>query len=332
MAQKFATELPRKIKIIKRTELPEQKYSDWNNHSAQGCVYNEISYLDIVSPAWSAILIEDAQGICAIFPVNLKKFFGISYVLQPLMTQYSGVLFREDITDELEKESITGELISFLLTKCLICVQCFHPKARISHIEIKKPVHLKLLHTYMLDANQVGEENGFSSSVLNHVRKATHYGLNVKPGNSIRWMGNAFMKRKYAKISELKKFESIYSQYSIQHRISLIEAVDKFGRIHASAAFLFDRNQVIYLFMAIDQRLKTIGSHSLLLSKTMHLYLKNGNFDRFDFKGSAISGVEQFIRGFRAQQVDYFKLEKLLWLVKFAMKSKQWLSHLKKWG
>lgn len=94
-----------------------------------------------------------------------------------------------------------------------------------------------------------------------------------------------------------------------QHNAAkIITAVDKDCNVHASSLFVYDENTCYYLIAGADPKYRSSGAQTLVLDAGIEFASKNSKV--FDFEGSMIEGIENFIRRFGADRVLYYQIEK----------------------
>lgn len=308
-------------KLLLHDEIPIDKWICWNKESLQGSVYTEPYFLDVVCKGWSAVAVEDEQGICAMYPVNYRKKLGLKYALQPLLTPYFGVLMNPDICNENAKQEIQDKIIDFLVDYFHLFSQRFHPMGHVNMPKSNTTVNLKRLQTYWIDEKWKPEQ--CSTSIKNHLRKAEKHHLVIQQCDNVDWILQTFLTKGYAKKKEADFFLQLYRKLGPTVQLFILQAIDSTGKIHSAGAFLVDGKRLVYFFAALDRNVSRLGGNSLLLNFAIQRAFSKNEFDVFDFEGSSLPGVERFIKGFRPQKSVYVGLEKGGGLIRLYMRIKQ---------
>ena len=76
------------IKHIVHSEIDLQKWNTCIQNACNSLVYAESWYLDIVSPNWEALVLGDYEYV---MPLPVKQKYGITFLVQPPLTQQLGV-------------------------------------------------------------------------------------------------------------------------------------------------------------------------------------------------------------------------------------------------
>jgi len=76
------------IRFLSHNEINKRKWDATVENASNGMIYALSWYLDIVSPGWAALVEGDYEKV---FPLPVKKKFGIQYVIQPPFVQQLGL-------------------------------------------------------------------------------------------------------------------------------------------------------------------------------------------------------------------------------------------------
>jgi hypothetical protein len=86
------------IKHLAHIEIDRQKWDACILNACNSLVYAESWYLDIVSPNWEALILGDYEYV---MPLPVKKKFGVSFLVQPPLTQQFGIFSSNKIDEEI---------------------------------------------------------------------------------------------------------------------------------------------------------------------------------------------------------------------------------------
>lgn len=140
--------------VLKRNQVPEQVWSDWNAAATQGCRFNDIGFLDREMPGWSVLAAYCGDTILAMYPIQLRGIPGFRYAMQPPAVRYNGFLFHPTVAEGEVQDSLTHHLVRFLMRHCRWYSQRFHPNARIADIGRSTQFHLRICRMVQRDSEQ----------------------------------------------------------------------------------------------------------------------------------------------------------------------------------
>jgi hypothetical protein len=152
---------------------------------------------------------------------------------------------------------------------------------------------------------------GMRHNIRTDIRKAENLGLVISP------CGADYI---FESISKTFYRQQMRLPYSRQYFLNLFDAatrnnagqgfaaVDREGKVHASAFLVWDGKTAYYLAGGGDPALRASGATSLLIWKLLEF--SAGRSTRFDFEGSVIQSVERFFRAFGAIQTPYNQIMK----------------------
>ena len=89
------------IRYLQNHEIDQDKWDDCIAHSFNGLVYAYSWYLDAICDEWHALVENDYERV---FPMVVKRKYGVDLLYQPFFTQQLGVFSRkilnQDVVDE----------------------------------------------------------------------------------------------------------------------------------------------------------------------------------------------------------------------------------------
>lgn len=93
-----------KLSYIKHNDIDKRKWDDCLSASPNDLIYAHSFYLDIMSPGWHALVMNDYESV---MPLTWRKKAGIKYLYQPSFTQQLGVFGSDAFNDESVKLFMT---------------------------------------------------------------------------------------------------------------------------------------------------------------------------------------------------------------------------------
>ena len=83
------------LRHVRHAEIDRSQWDALINQAPNGLIYALTWYLDSVSPGWEALVKEVAGRYVAVLPLPVRRKYGFSYLLQPLLTQQLGLFYAE---------------------------------------------------------------------------------------------------------------------------------------------------------------------------------------------------------------------------------------------
>ena len=153
------------MKFLKRHEIEDEKWNQCILQSPNGLIYAITWFLDKVAANWCAFVKEEEGNYTAVFPIPLKRKFGIKYVYPPFLVQQLG-LFSPNYSTEKE-----DRVISFLEQKFKFIELNLNYNSKQG--EIRKNLVLQLNLEYPVI------QNSFSKNHFRNLKKAEKLGLKI---------------------------------------------------------------------------------------------------------------------------------------------------------
>lgn len=275
---------------------------------------DEVAGLD----GWDVALVERGGQVHAALPFVVSRRLGMPVVRMPPMTRSLGPWFRDvggSTASRIGREKeLTGELLAQLPSLAQF-QQNFVPGLTNTLPWYWQGYRVEVRYTYVLGAG-LGEAvlwDGMSHATRKVVRKARErFGLQVGPGDDFELFlslhRQVFERQdKALPIGEdfLRRLDAAIASHGMRR---LYVATDAEGRVHAAAYVVRDTKTAYYLMSGSEQSLRHSGALGLLLWEAIRD--ASGDGLSFDFEGSMIPGIEQFFRGFGAQQTPYYAVSK----------------------
>ena len=273
------------FKILNRLDIDDAK---WNNciEKSTSLVYPNSWYLDVVSPAWKAIIYKDYE---AVFPLTWRKKIGITYLFQPFFTQQLG-LFCID-------KSLYSEIISEII---LIL------KSNFKHINIHFNHHftreLNQRNNFELPLkNQIEKQKKYySTQTKRNLKKAIKNDLEIKDNIDYKEIISLFQKSKGTEIDELKNEDyntliEICNTVKNNIDIESISVIDK-NELISGGIFFKSHNRLTMIMLASNSDGKKVAASTLLIDHIIKKYSKSKLI--LDFEGSQIESLARFYQGF----------------------------------
>ncbi|MEY3450316.1 MAG: hypothetical protein RL711_141 [Bacteroidota bacterium] len=248
------------IKIIKHTDIDFQK---WDYAMAKACnslVYGYSWYLNIVSPEWMGIVLNDYE---AVMPITVHKKWGISYVSQPFCTQQLGLFASNEATIQ----SHLPEVITLL-------------KAKFRYISIQLNYLNKLQNTNTLKNNfelslakpYAALYQHYSHGLKDNLRKAKKQAYAVEPTTHYQVIIDFFIQEKGAAYTHIKAehyaiLSEICRQAQAKNLLTCTLIRDQHQQIVATALFIEHAQRIIFLTVKAKNTVPFLLSSTIILQQ-----------------------------------------------------------------
>jgi hypothetical protein len=304
--------------LFKRQDIDDEKWNAFVESSPQGYIYHYTWYLDIVCPNWEAVIVKNSQEWLAIMPLNIKKKWSISYILQPPLTQFLGILFKpQDSKMEKtlsDKKDWVNEIILSIPKKIKLFNYNFSP-----YFDYALPFYwhkhqLFTRYNYELDLS-AGKDK-----LLENLHTKTRYQIKkaekennvvIEVSSDIGSFINEHKKtgRTFLNINILSLITALYEKAYISDKSTLLIAKSQ-DKILTGAVFMKYKKSWINLYGSLKTHQESQKRPTeILLWKAIEMAIESGA-KRFDFEGSMIEGVERFYRKFGGKPVPYLNIQK----------------------
>jgi len=256
-------------------------------------VYAESWYLDIVSPNWEALMLGDYEYV---MPLPVKKKYGISFLVQPPLTQQLGI-FSSNIIDEKIVESFIKKIPyrSYHL--------CFNEQNTYNK-GIKLP-------NYILNLNKDYDTilSNYSKNTKRNVNKASSYPVEIKTDV----ISDEFLKfyhtteKNYREPEE--KVNRLLKESLEKDKATIYGAYNTDNKLISALCLLHSKQRIIYWLPLSNKEGKETLAMFSIVDKIIKNYA-NSNF-LFDFAGSSVDSIAHFYLGFGAEQYPYYIIKHL---------------------
>lgn len=284
------------IKFLTREEIN----SEWWDHlllqSNNALIYAESGYLDRMSPDWCAFHDEDTMSI---MPFPLQRKMGISYALQPMFMQQSGVYSCNAITE--------------LLTQAFIAAA--REKAALIDINFNynNPVSgAQQCTNLILDLNRSFDDikKHFHRNLKRNIKEAESYSPVYAPAD-IAEIFEIYEKTIFKKTNQTKeilaRFQAVCNFYHKKDRVICRKLNSVKGDLLSATLYLRDAKRIYSMLLVNSDEGKTKCSNAFLISELIREF--SGSALLLDFTGSEIPGVKAFFEKFNPDLQPYPRVQ-----------------------
>lgn len=281
-------------------------------------IFEQPWWLDAVAPGqWDTAVIEKGGKTVARLPYVKTKRLGFRLLGMPEYTQTLGYWLLDTGARNAKKYSREKDLIMELIAQipkgCSVDLELDHSCDYLFPFKWSGYT-LQMQYSYRIESI-VNEEqlwSGLAENIRTDIKKAQKT-LTVKddhPISDLIIMQSKTFGRQGRKLNNVEKLLERIDEAAKQNNArKLLCAVDREGRTHAAAYFVYDSKCCYYLIGGGDPELRNSGASSLLVWEG--LKFASTVSEAFDFEGSMIEPVERFFRAFGGVPTPYWRVTKL---------------------
>jgi hypothetical protein len=277
----------------------------WNNCIAQSnnrLPYAFSWYLDAVFPGWDAVVEENYK---AVFPLVIRKKYGIYYIFQPYFIQQLGIFSTVSLDENMVDEFIAAippfvKLVRINLNYSNKSRLFSHTISLLTNLELNLAVPYEKIY------------KNYSENTRRNIKKANTNGLFIQSTESPETIISLFRKNRGSTIEKMN--DTAYNklrlllQTACQHaKVSLKEVYTSDNVLCAGTILLSDGGRNIFIFSAVNALARKNGAMSFLIDHWIQE--KAGQVGIFDFEGSNNAQLARFYKGFGATEIFYPHLE-----------------------
>jgi hypothetical protein len=268
---------------------------------------------------WNVLLVKVNGTIVGAMPYHELTKFGLKFIIQPQLTQYSGLWIdypnnqtaRQKIF--FERMVISNIILQIKSNNFSFFQQTFHFSFTNWQPFYWNNFKQTTNYTYIIKdiSNPQNVFNNFHKFKQKHIKKAQRdlsVDFNLTPFEFYDFQKET-LKIKGDKITYSKElFINIYIKAFERKQGKIIAIKDKENNINSAAFIVWDKYSAYYLISAIHPNFSSSGASSLMVWEAIKYVNDKTIF--FDFEGSMIERVARSFEEFGAEQIPYFKIFK----------------------
>lgn len=290
------------IKILENKQIDKNKWDLLLSANTFSFPYSASWYLDIVSPGWKAIIVNDYEFI---LPLPTRKKWGINYVYPPDFTQQMGIIGKTKASDELVNQILEHASLKFSYLEFNLNHE---NELKFSFKNLKqksrKNFELDLSHSYDILFDR------FHKNTKRNIKKLANENLSLIESEDPELMISTFQKFKGKQIKGLSIsfdiLKAIFNKGRDKHLIEQYHIV-KDNEFLGAALFINTSNRKVFLFSAINDQGRKNRAMFFLLNEVIKKYADQNLI--LDFEGSDDSKLSQFYQRFGAKETLYLHLK-----------------------
>jgi hypothetical protein len=292
------------IRYLKQSCIDKSKWDEAIAKSHNRLPYALSWFLDIVSPKWDALVLDDYVEV---MPLTYRQKFGILYIYQPMLCQQLGVFSTIKEGSFCIDEYLEAIPRKFRLIDMAVNSMNF-VSDKIQNIKIETRTNQEL----SLDKPYAEIRNHFSTSHVKNIKKfdgdtSVVVDATIPLSEFYRVKFESFQK-KGVKISakDSKVYFQLLNKLNERNRLKIYMAITENREMPGGICFMhFDFDRVSIQSFS-DDCCKKNG----FVFHFIDDFMKNNSNSNitFDFMGSSIPGIRYFNMGFGCYEISYLFL------------------------
>lgn len=257
-----------KIQYIQHNQINKQKWDICIAKSFNGLIYAYSFYLDIVSPQWNALVLNDYE---AVMPLTWRKKYGIKYLYQPFFAPQYGVFGTNVLKPEIINLFLRHIPKEYKLIE--IALNIFNKADEPTFKLIKSQTfELDLIHEYSVI------HKNYSTKFRRHIKKAESNGITCTKNNNPQPIIEMFRENRGKNVSNYKDkdykqlLRLIYELISKSHA-EIWCAFTKENQLCAGAIFIGSHNRAYFMFSALSEE----GKKASAMPAIIDSFIKNNS-------------------------------------------------------
>ncbi len=280
---------------VKHKNIDFKKWDKCINSATNSHVYAKSWYLNIVSPNWQGVILNDYE---AVMPLTTKTKLGITLLRQPPFCQQLGVFFTTGLSPE-TTQAFYKHLNNFWLTDYQLNSS--------NKVTTGKQ---RTNHELSLDKTYEDIYSGFNTNTKRNINKAKKGNLEAIFTSDYQSVIAYFKKTKGKTLNLTDDYyvtlQKIISEGLKRKEIKIIHILNQQKEMVSGAILLEHPQRTYFLFSANNK--KNAGAMHYLINEYIKL-----NCERkiiFDFEGSDDENLAKFYTGFGAKKATYTRIKK----------------------
>ncbi len=288
------------IKYLKQSEIDKQRWDECVSNSENRLIYALSWYLDIVSPNWDGLVLDDYK---AVMPLTWKQKFGIRYIFKPLFIQQLGIFGRE--IKEPEINSFINKLPDHFQLADLSFNESNTPDSQ------KYTLNRNNNYILSLDDSYENISKGYNRNCKRNISKAKSAGLyfseSIKAEEFFKLIISQIKEqiRRFGKKEE-HVFRNLVDASTREGKGEIIGIRDTNNNLVAAGFYIFSYSRLIFLICGSTDEGKENQAMYLLVDEQVKR--NAGKFLWYDFGGSNIKGIAYFNSTFGSKETHYYSI------------------------
>jgi len=288
------------IRYLCNNEIDKHRWDEHISDAKNSLIYAYSWYLDIVSPDWDALILDDYN---AVMPLTWKRKLGLKYIYKPLFVQQLGI-FGNDISSNTIDQFLSKIPADFKLIDLAMNEMNFPDKHKYRVKENNnykldlQPPYEKIHANYSRNCNRNIKKAKLAG--YTYTRKLSHDEFIDLLTDQIKEQAYKFGEKEIAIFHKLVK-ESLVNKWG-----EIVGVRDRDGILVASGFYLYSKDNLIFLICGSTENGKVNQAMYLQVDEQIKYYA--GKYKWYDFSGSNMPGIAYFNSTFGAKPKVYYTL------------------------
>lgn len=285
------------IRFLTHTEIDKKQWNNCISKAQNSLIYAYSWYLDIVSPNWNALVMDDYE---AVMPLpTAKKIFTVAY--QPFFTQQLGLFYLDSTVSASVNDFLDALPSNYKYLN--ICLNEANDSAVSSSYKITQRSN------YILHLHKTYDElfKSFNDQTRRNINKAIKSSLQVAEAQAHEVV-EFYIKNKGETTEHVKAndYDTLKKLLTKAHELGFLKCYKVLNAQQVAvsyAAFYFHQNRIIYQMGSSTDEGRAVQAISYLFDRIIFEH-SNKNM-LLDFEGSEIPSVARFFNGFGSLCLKY---------------------------
>jgi len=283
-----------KIRHLTHSEINLQNWDRCILNADNSLVYAESWYLDIVSPNWEALVADDYEYV---MPLPVKRKYGISFLVQPPLTQQLGVFSSHPIDEKMVKKFIKK-----------IPYRSYDLNFNAHNPSIKGTDHPNFVLDLSRKYDAIFDE--YATNTKRNIIKTQQYYYEIKtvmPAHKFLEFYHT-VEKKYKELPQTI-LDQLVQESLKRGAATIFGAYNADQKLISAVLLLHSHKRLIYLLPVSNQE----GKEVLAMFKIVDIIIKNHSNSNcvLDFAGSNAKNIARFYVSFGTSLSLYNQIKRL---------------------
>lgn len=297
------------IQYLTHNQINKSQWDACVHQSSNSGIYALSWYLDVVSPQWEALVLDDYSTV---MPLTRKKKISLSYLAQPHFAQQLGIYSGRKLAAE--------DLVSFLnnIPPKFKYIDIFLNSENSALLKENNLIgfRAKKNSNYLLDSSPGYTVlfSGFAENTRRNIRKAQNAGITLSRGqNNLADLIRIFKQNKGSEFHHLNNnyyrlLARLAAAAQTHKAIKIYRAYTKENDLCGGAVFFIHHNKAYFIFSATNETALRQRAMFYLIDRFIFDHAAQGIV--LDFEGSNDTNLARFYKSFGAKESVYLQLRK----------------------
>lgn len=281
------------VKYLKNHEIDYSIWDETITNSHNSLIYAYSWYLDIVSPNWEALVLDNYEYV---MPLTVKFKYGFKFIAQPPLTQQLGVFSSKFISKEIIHEFIKK-------------IPYFSYDINLN--EKNESSDFQPMANYILDLNVKYESiaSNYSKNHKKNIRTALRENVIIESNISSDIFLNFFLhQEKNYLLPENDFVIKLINKATEKNAIVNYGAYTLEKELIGVLALLKTEKRVVVFMSYLNSIGRKLSAFYLIIDEVIKTHSDKDYI--LDFEGSQIENIAYFNKGFNAIYTPYYKVKK----------------------